>query len=147
MKKPALSADETLFQQLVFAGYRVKREYQFYHPHRRWKIDFFLPAHELGIEVEGVRWRGQGRHQTAAGFTGDCEKYNTFVLMRYRLLRFTPQMVFGKAKRATKGKEPMEPAIDIIDRLCLGSGWMIEVDRGVEGYATRALEKKSLEGG
>ena len=140
------SAEDALHEQLEFAGYRVKREYMFFHPYRRWKIDLFLPAHTLAIEVEGVKWRGVGRHQSAAGFTGDCEKYNTIVAMGYRLLRFTPQMVFGKAKRATKNKEPMEPAIDVIDRICLGSGWMREVDRGEAGYATRALKKKSLEG-
>ncbi len=70
---------------------RICREYSF-HPVRKWRFDFAVPAIKLGIEVEGGTWKG-GRHSRGKGFEDDCEKYNTAVLLGWRILRFTTEMV------------------------------------------------------
>ena len=67
------------------------REHRF-HKVRRWRFDFAYPAYMLAIEVEGGVWSG-GRHTRGAGFTKDCEKYNTALMEGWRVYRCTPQMV------------------------------------------------------
>ena len=63
-----------------------EREYAF-HPKRKWRFDFAWPGIMLAVEIEGKR------HLTYAGFTEDCEKYNTATIMGWRVLRYTPRMV------------------------------------------------------
>ena len=63
-------------------------EYRF-HPERKWRFDFAFPDRMLAIEIEG-----RGRHQSFSGFAKDIEKYNTAAKMGWRILRYTPQMVF-----------------------------------------------------
>lgn len=64
------------------------KEYKF-HPTRKWRFDYAIPAHKIAIEVEGGVWTG-GRHTSPKGFLGDMEKYNTATIMGWRLLRTTP---------------------------------------------------------
>ncbi len=82
-------------------GVHFKREYQF-HPERKWRLDFYVPLYNVGIEVEGGIHVG-GRHTRGKGYESDCEKYNAAVLMGIRLLRFTTGMVMdGRAIEAVK---------------------------------------------
>lgn len=64
------------------------REYKF-HPTRRWRIDYFFPEQKLAVEIEGGVW-AYGRHNRAASFLKDMDKYNAMALMGIHLLRFTP---------------------------------------------------------
>ena len=64
------------------------KEHKF-HPVRRWRFDYAIPAHKIAIEVEGGVWTG-GRHTSPKGFLNDMEKYNTATIMGWRLLRTTP---------------------------------------------------------
>lgn len=59
---------------------------------RRWRFDFALPKHKIGIEIEGGAW-SNGRHTRGAGFVGDMEKYNMATVLGWRVLRFTPQQI------------------------------------------------------
>jgi hypothetical protein len=59
---------------------------------RRWRFDFALPKHRIGIEIEGGAW-SNGRHTRGAGFVGDMEKYNMATVLGWRVLRFTPQQI------------------------------------------------------
>jgi very-short-patch-repair endonuclease len=68
-----------------------QREYRFAPP-RLWRFDFAWPDRLLAVEVEGGTWTG-GRHTRGAGFTADCEKYNTAVLGGWRVLRFTGESI------------------------------------------------------
>ena len=47
----------------------------------------------MAVEVEGVVWGGSGRHQRAAGYSKDCEKYNEALIMGWHVLRVTTQQV------------------------------------------------------
>jgi very-short-patch-repair endonuclease len=66
-------------------------EYAF-HPTRRWRFDLAWPEIKLAAEIEGGVWVG-GRHNTGSGYTEDCIKYNEAVLLGWRVLRFTPDMI------------------------------------------------------
>lgn len=70
----------------------IKQEYKF-HPEKRWKFDFAIPAWKVAIEVEGGTWLPKGRHTTGKGFQKDCEKYNAAAVMGWRILRYTGSMI------------------------------------------------------
>lgn len=84
---------ESTFEfQCRAAGLVIKeREYRF-HPVRRWRIDFAWPDMKYGVEIEGLSSK-ISRHTTIKGYRNDCEKYNTALLMGWRILRFTDREV------------------------------------------------------
>lgn len=69
------------------------REFMF-HESRKWRIDFFIPEHKIGIEVEGAVWT-RGRHTRGSGFVKDIEKYNEITAYGIRLLRTTPDKMLS----------------------------------------------------
>lgn len=71
------------------------KEHRF-HPTRRWRFDYAIPAHMIAIEVEGGVWTG-GRHTSPKGFLGDVEKYNTATVMGWRVLRTIPDQLCTNA--------------------------------------------------
>lgn len=76
-----------------------EQEYRFV-ADRRWRFDFAWPAIKLAVEIEGGIWNG-GRHTRAAGFIGDCEKYNRATVLGWRVLRFTGEQVKAGTAIAT----------------------------------------------
>ena len=71
---------------------------------RKFRFDIAIPERKIAIEYEGMQVKtkkynpitkryetktSKSGHQTNAGFTGDCEKYNNAVCMGWKLLRFT----------------------------------------------------------
>lgn len=68
------------------------KEYKF-HPTRRWRFDYAIPAYRIAVEVEGGVWT-QGRHTRPQGFLGDMGKYNTATLMGWRVFRVTPDGLY-----------------------------------------------------
>jgi very-short-patch-repair endonuclease len=89
--RKASGAEDKLARQLRKLRVKVERELAF-HEIRGWRFDFAIPAHRLGIEVEGGVHM-MGRHQRPEGFTEDCRKYNAAALAGWRVLRFTPAMI------------------------------------------------------
>jgi len=79
------------FTKLVFeaTGYPCVVEFMF-HPTRKWRFDYAIPAAQVAIEVEGGAYT-QGRHTRGRGFEADMEKYNTAEAMGWHVLRFTPE--------------------------------------------------------
>lgn len=59
---------------------------------RRWRFDLAWPDRKLAVEIEGGVW-SSGRHTRGKGFTQDCTKYNEAVLLGWRVLRVTTDMV------------------------------------------------------
>jgi hypothetical protein len=73
-------------------GFTYVKEYKF-HPTRRWRFDFLIPALNLAIECEGGIWIG-GRHSRGGiSFIKDMEKYNEATLMEFRILRYTTSTI------------------------------------------------------
>lgn len=70
------------------AGIECRKEYRF-HPVRRWRFDYALPAQLIAVEVEGGVWT-RGRHVSPRGFLSDMEKYNTATAMGWKVFRVTP---------------------------------------------------------
>ncbi len=77
---------------------------------RRWKADFYLPEHNVLLEIEGgtgyfLNPKGKtirgGRHSRQKGYEDDCRKYNAAQLVGgFRVVRFTTGMVLsGEAKQ------------------------------------------------
>lgn len=79
-----------LWQQFGQTGIVWEREYVF-HDQRRWRIDLMHLPSKVGVEIEGVVFFGQrkSRHQTAAGYMKDCEKYNAAIEAGFVVLRYT----------------------------------------------------------
>ena len=50
-----------------------------------WRFDFAWTRWKLAFEIEGAP--GHGRHTTAKGFTGDCEKYAEATLLGWTVYR------------------------------------------------------------
>lgn len=66
-------------------GPALEREYRF-DQKRRWRADFaHLPSRTL-IEIEGGIWI-QGRHNRAAGFVADMDKYLEATLAGWSVVR------------------------------------------------------------
>ncbi len=55
---------------------------------RKWRFDFAFIEEKIAIEVEGGIWKGAaGGHTSGAGYTKDCEKYNTALVLGWKVLR------------------------------------------------------------
>ena len=81
-----ISGERAMALLLASAGIAHEREYRF-NPLRRWRFDFAIPMHAIAIEVEGGVWT-QGRHTRGSGYIKDCEKYNSAVMLGWRVLRY-----------------------------------------------------------
>ena len=145
-------AEELLARSLAFAGYPFEREYRFSEK-RKWRADFYLPPGQLIIEIEGVSYAGQPLgHQTGKAFEEDLEKYNEMTLLGFSLLRFTPAMITGSAKRRKPLKEGgfgydgrgYEACLSVIDRFFFTEKALGEVSPKEEGYAARLLDTQKV---
>lgn len=84
-----------------------EREFRF-DATRRWRFDFAWPDAHVAVEIEGVtKWGGVrclGRHQTPKGVAADCEKYNRAIDLKWRVYRYTQDMInqtaIGQVRRA-----------------------------------------------
>lgn len=73
------------------SGPPLEREFRF-HPKRKWRADFaHVPSRTL-IEIEGGIYVN-GRHNRAAGFAADIEKYLEATLDGWRVIRLGPDEI------------------------------------------------------
>lgn len=66
-------------------GPALEPEFRF-HPTRKWRADYAHLESRTLIELEGGVWVG-GRHNRAAGFVADAEKYLEATLAGWRVVR------------------------------------------------------------
>ena len=65
----------------------VEEEYRF-HPTRKWRFDWFLPAYNIAVEYEGFMQMGSNAaHSAVTGIMRDVEKYNESQAMGIRVFR------------------------------------------------------------
>ena len=96
-------------------GYKLRREFQFASP-RKWRFDFANPDLRIAVDIEGLTYRGKGgRHQRAAGYQRDLEKYNTATLLGWLVLRYTPNdlqsrpaIVLAQIYQAFRSREKLD---------------------------------------
>lgn len=84
-----LSIHATL--QTLFGAENVETEYRF-HPVRRWRFDYAIPAAKLAVEYHGHAGfigKGVSGHSTIKGLTNDCEKMNQAHAHGWRVVAFT----------------------------------------------------------
>ena len=90
-RSPSKLEDRFLMLWQLAKGPPLEREFRF-HAERRWRADFaHLPSRTL-IEVEGGIWI-QGRHNRAAGFNADLEKYLAAGLLGWRVFRLGTEQI------------------------------------------------------
>lgn len=59
-----------------------------FHPDRKWRFDWALPAVKVAVEYEGIH-SAKSRHTTKKGYAGDVEKYNAATADGWRIIRAT----------------------------------------------------------
>jgi hypothetical protein len=64
-----------------------QKEYRF-NPLRRWRADYYIPAINTLLEIEGGVFN-RGRHSRGTGYTNDTYKYNSAIVLDFKLLRYT----------------------------------------------------------
>ncbi len=90
-QSPSRLEERFMFLWQIAKGPPLEREFRF-HELRRWRSDFaHLPSRTL-IEIEGGVWV-QGRHNRAAGFNADLEKYLEAGLLGWRVFRLGPDQI------------------------------------------------------
>jgi hypothetical protein len=73
---------------------------------RNWRMDFAWPGPMIAVEFEGGTYTG-GRHTRGAGFEKDLEKYNTALILGWRVLKVTTGLVLRKDRIVFKWLEEL----------------------------------------
>jgi len=80
---------QSIISVLDTASIDYTTEFRFAPP-RRFKFDIAIVEQKIAVEYEGLVATGKkGGHQTKAGYTSNCEKYNLAARLGWRLLRYT----------------------------------------------------------
>jgi len=59
---------------------------------RKWRWDWAWPKSKLAIEIQGGTWT-RGKHTRALGYSNDCHKLAQAVLLGWRVLWVTSDMI------------------------------------------------------
>ena len=90
VKQPDYEA--VLGVQVMMTGLPTPITQHKFHPTRRFRFDLAWPDHMLAVEIDGGIWTG-GRHTSGAGYRRDCIKGNEAIILGWRVLHVTPDMV------------------------------------------------------
>ena len=93
LPKPGSPGEEAFALHCRAERLQVEREYCF-HSERKWRFDFAFPSEKIAVEIEGGVFK-YGGHSRGKGYEKDCEKYNSAVIMGWRVLRYSTDMVLA----------------------------------------------------
>lgn len=89
----SILAGKFLIMWKALGGPELTAEYKF-HPTRKWRFDFALPALKLAIEIDGGAFLANGgRHGRGMGMVKDCEKYRAAADLGWLVWRFSPKCI------------------------------------------------------
>lgn len=90
---PKRSELEQQFEWILKAQgiHDFETEFRFAAP-RRFRLDFAWPDERVGLELQGGVY-SRGRHVRGAGYTKDVEKMNLAILLGWRVLQATGEMI------------------------------------------------------
>ena len=71
---------------------------------RRWRFDFAWLNPKFALEVEGVVWKGKGRHQSAQGLINDCEKYEAALILGWTVYRIPQTWIYNRGERVWRSE-------------------------------------------
>lgn len=95
-------------------GPALESEFRF-HPTRKWRADYAHLESRTLIELEGGVWVG-GRHNRAAGFVADSEKYLEATLAGWRVVRLVDRQLnmetVGRLVAMVRSGNKIDPAPD-----------------------------------
>lgn len=66
----------------------IKSEYKGI-PGRQFRFDFAWPEKMVALECEGLSYGGKNQHQSIAGYTDNCTKYNLAAVHGWTVIRIT----------------------------------------------------------
>lgn len=66
---------------------QLQEEYKF-HPERKWRFDWCIPALKVAIEYEGI-FSEKSRHTNKMGYVKDAQKYREAVKLGWKIFRYT----------------------------------------------------------
>ena len=114
--------NKIFLQQLLtrlFGSEELALEYKF-HPVRRWRFDYAVPAAMIAVEYQGhagfAGRAGASGHSTVLGLTRDCEKFNTARSLGWTVLTFTALHFQYKDRLKHKLTSPEETLMAVIGR-------------------------------
>lgn len=100
--------EEIFHQQLTYSGLPEFLRESTFHPTRKWRFDFSNKEFMIAVEIEGgifLKGSRKSRHTTGKGFQEDCVKYNSAVILGWKLIRVTADDV--KSGRALQWTEEL----------------------------------------
>ena len=74
------------------AGLPTPERQYYFHPTRKWRVDFAWPEFMLIVELEGGVWV-RGAHIRPGRFIKDCIKYNEAAVLGWVVLRVAGAMI------------------------------------------------------
>lgn len=86
VKKAIIKLHSRIQRNLI--GLPTYKQEHYFHPDRKWRIDYAWPALKVGLEVHGGHHSG-GRHVRGTGFANDREKMNEAQLLGWIILEVT----------------------------------------------------------
>ena len=90
MSKSELETDFAF--QIRVAGLPSPERQYYFHPTRKWRVDFAWPEFMVIVELEGGVWI-KGAHIRPVRFIKDCIKYNEAAILGWTVLRFAGAMI------------------------------------------------------
>lgn len=92
-KVPRAKATGLQFLEMLLKVRNIPYETEFrFLKGRQYRFDLAIPEKKIAIEYEGLAVSNKiGRHQTNAGYSNDCIKYNHAAVEGWKVLRFTAQ--------------------------------------------------------